>query len=105
EVGQGLVTVQAQIAGTELGVNDVVVLDADTNVGSAGSSSASRQTYITGGAVKAACDAVRERVIAMARAELRAPSGLHLENENVCTGTGRLVAPRATLVGDGGSDG
>src|SRR5437667_5250492 len=59
EVGQGLVTVQAQIAGTELGVNDVVVLDADTNVGSAGSSSASRQTYITGGAVKTACDAVR----------------------------------------------
>src|SRR6184192_2887889 len=83
EVGQGLVTVQAQIAGTELGVNDVVVLDADTNVGSAGSSSASRQTYITGGAVKAACDAVRERVIAMARAELRAPSGLHIENEIV----------------------
>src|SRR5205814_6079123 len=75
EVGQGLVTVQAQIAGTELGVSDVVVLDADTSVGSAGSSSASRQTYITGGAVKAACDAVRERVIAMARAELRAPSG------------------------------
>ncbi len=100
EVGQGLVTVQAQIAGTELGVNDVVVLDADTNVGSAGSSSASRQTYITGGAVKAACDAVRERVIAMARAELRAPSGLHIENENVVTGTGKLVVPLATLLGD-----
>ena len=100
EVGQGLVTVQAQIAGTELGVNDVVVLDADTNVGSAGSSSASRQTYITGGAVKTACDAVRERVIAMARAELRAPSGLHIENENVVTGTGKLVVPLATLLGD-----
>src|SRR5207245_9747686 len=70
EVGQGLVTVQAQIAGTELGVHDVVVLNADTQVGSSGSSPASRQTYITGGAVKAACEAVRERVLALAVSEL-----------------------------------
>jgi OHCU decarboxylase len=62
EVGQGLVTIQAQIARTELGVDRVTVLTADTQVGSAGSSSASRQTYVTGGAVKAACDAVRERL-------------------------------------------
>jgi xanthine dehydrogenase D subunit len=61
EVGQGVVTVQAQIARTELGVERVVVRNADTQVGSAGSSSASRQTYVTGGAVKAACEAVRER--------------------------------------------
>ena len=61
EVGQGVITVQAQIAKTELGVERVVVLNADTRVGSAGSSSASRQTYVTGGAVKAACEAVRER--------------------------------------------
>ena len=44
EVGQGLVTVQGQIARTELGVEHVLVLPADTQVGSAGSSSASRQT-------------------------------------------------------------
>src|SRR6202163_2235728 len=69
EVGQGLVTVQAQIAATELGVSDVIVLRADTQVGSAGSSSASRQTYITRGAVKAAAEAVRERVLAIARSE------------------------------------
>jgi len=62
EVGQGLVTVQAQIARTELGVERVAVLTADTRVGSAGSSSASRQTYVTGGAVKAACEAMRERL-------------------------------------------
>ncbi|WP_327583400.1 molybdopterin-dependent oxidoreductase [Nonomuraea sp. NBC_00507] len=61
EVGQGLVTIQAQIARTELGVDDVTVATADTQVGSAGSSSASRQSYVTGGAVKAACEAVRER--------------------------------------------
>ncbi|HVH62366.1 MAG TPA: molybdopterin cofactor-binding domain-containing protein, partial [Candidatus Dormibacteraeota bacterium] len=34
EVGQGIVTVQAQIAAAELGVHDVVVLNADTQVGS-----------------------------------------------------------------------
>src|SRR4029077_17691850 len=53
EVGQGLVTVQQQMTGAELGLTDVVVVNADTRVGSAGSSSASRQTYVTGGAVKA----------------------------------------------------
>ncbi|GAA2651053.1 xanthine dehydrogenase subunit D [Nonomuraea recticatena] len=61
EVGQGLVTIQAQIARTELGIERVTVATADTQVGSAGSSSASRQSYVTGGAVKAACEAVRAR--------------------------------------------
>ncbi|MGI8780764.1 MAG: molybdopterin cofactor-binding domain-containing protein [Solirubrobacteraceae bacterium] len=63
EVGQGIQTVQAQIARTELGVERVVVLRADTGIGSAGSTSASRQTYVTGGAVKAACEAVREQLL------------------------------------------
>ena len=62
EVGQGLVTVQEQIARHELGVERVLVLPADTHVGSSGSSSASRQTYMTGGAVKVACEAVREEL-------------------------------------------
>ncbi len=62
EVGQGLVTVQEQVARHELGVERVIVLPADTAVGSAGSSSASRQTYMTGGAVKLACEAVREEL-------------------------------------------
>jgi len=60
EVGQGLVTLLGQIARTELGVERVAVLPADTQVGSAGSSSASRQSYMTGGAVKLACEAVRD---------------------------------------------
>ena len=38
------------------------MLPADTQVGSAGSSSASRQTHMTGGAVQAACRAVREEL-------------------------------------------
>jgi xanthine dehydrogenase D subunit len=63
EVGQGLITVQAQVARTELGVERVVIATADTSVGSAGSSSASRQTYMTGGAVRAACRALRDRLL------------------------------------------
>jgi CO/xanthine dehydrogenase Mo-binding subunit len=102
EVGQGLVTVQAQIAGTELGVTDVLVLDADTQVGSAGSSSASRQSYITGGAVKAACEAVRERVFGLARAELSGAQveGLRLEGDAIVNGDGAVVVQLATLLGE-----
>jgi CO/xanthine dehydrogenase Mo-binding subunit len=66
EVGQGLVTVQQQIARTELGVERVVVAPADTAVGSGGSTSASRQTYVTGGAVQEACRRVRSAVLARA---------------------------------------
>jgi len=100
EVGQGLVTVQAQIAATELGVSDVIVLDADTRVGSAGSSSASRQTYITGGAVKAASEAVRERILAMARSELGHSSAARLENDTVVSSEGEVIVTLATLLGD-----
>ncbi|HEY3194109.1 MAG TPA: xanthine dehydrogenase subunit D [Candidatus Dormibacteraeota bacterium] len=103
EVGQGLVTIQAQIAGTELGVSDVVVLDANTQVGSAGSSSASRQTYITGGAVKAACEAVRERVLALAQSELgkrAASSGLRLERDAIVSSDGEVIVTLATLLGE-----
>jgi xanthine dehydrogenase D subunit len=62
EVGQGLVTLQCQVVRTELGVASVTIRPADTAVGSAGSSSASRQSYMSGGAVRAACEAVRRRV-------------------------------------------
>jgi CO/xanthine dehydrogenase Mo-binding subunit len=62
EVGQGFVTIAAQIARTVLGVDDVVLEPMDTSIGSAGSTSASRQTWMSGGAVDAACRAVRERV-------------------------------------------
>jgi xanthine dehydrogenase D subunit len=100
EVGQGLVTVQAQIASTELGVSDVVVLNADTQVGSAGSSSASRQTYITGGAVKAASEAVRERVLALARSELGKSGAERLEGDAVVSAKGGVIVTLATLLGD-----
>jgi xanthine dehydrogenase D subunit len=62
EVGQGFVTIAQQIARTVLGVDTVVLDTIDTQIGSAGSTSASRQTWMSGGAVDAACRAVRERL-------------------------------------------
>ncbi|QIX27779.1 xanthine dehydrogenase subunit D [Nocardioides sp. JQ2195] len=79
EVGQGLVTVEQQICRTELGIERVVVAPQDTSVGSAGSSSASRQTYVTGGAVKAACESVRRLLLTSAATRLgREVDGLWL---------------------------
>lgn len=63
EVGQGFVTIAGQIARTILGVDEVVLEQIDTGVGSAGSTSASRQTWMSGGAVKAACEAVRDTLL------------------------------------------
>jgi CO/xanthine dehydrogenase Mo-binding subunit len=84
EVGQGLVTVQAQIVRTELGVEQVTVAPADTSVGSAGSSSASRQTYVTGGAVKAACEQVRAELLRLAADRLGRPAtGLRLVGNTI----------------------
>ncbi|MGI9052184.1 MAG: xanthine dehydrogenase subunit D [Ilumatobacteraceae bacterium] len=62
EVGQGFVTIAQQIARTVLGVDTVALDPIDTSIGSAGSTSASRQTWMSGGAVDAACRAVRERL-------------------------------------------
>jgi xanthine dehydrogenase D subunit len=67
DVGQGLDTIVAQIVQTELGVERVVIAQPDTAIGSAGSSSASRQTMMTGGAVQLACQAVRDEVLRRAR--------------------------------------
>ncbi|HEY9288590.1 MAG TPA: molybdopterin cofactor-binding domain-containing protein, partial [Candidatus Dormibacteraeota bacterium] len=62
EVGQGLDTIVTQIVQTELGIERVQLCQPDTMIGSAGSSSASRQTMMTGGAVQLACQAVREEI-------------------------------------------
>jgi xanthine dehydrogenase D subunit len=63
EVGQGFVTLVEQIGRTEFGVEDVVIEPADTVIGSAGSTSASRQTWMSGGAVRAACQSVRAKIL------------------------------------------
>jgi xanthine dehydrogenase D subunit len=88
EVGQGLVTLQAQIARTELGVETVTIRPADTTVGSAGSSSASRQSYMSGGAVKAACEAVRAAVAAL------------VHRSDVTLAGGKVVSASAEVLAD-----
>ncbi|CAL9370445.1 putative xanthine dehydrogenase subunit D [Streptomyces sp. enrichment culture] len=100
EVGQGGVTVQAQIARTELGVTRVTLLPADTTVGSAGSTSASRQTYMTGGAVKHTCEAVREQVLARVRERFGA-TAVRLEAGKVVAADGAVIASLADVLGDG----
>jgi CO/xanthine dehydrogenase Mo-binding subunit len=64
EVGQGVTNVMVQVARTELpDLADVVLAPHTTAaVGSAGSSSASRQTWMTAGAVRAACLAVKDEL-------------------------------------------
>jgi xanthine dehydrogenase D subunit len=98
EVGQGLVTVQQQVARTELGVPRVTVLPADTGVGSAGSSSASRQSYVTGGAVRAACEQVRDALCALAGRRRGQP--VALVDGNLVAGDGSVVAGIAEVLGD-----
>ncbi|MGW5352580.1 xanthine dehydrogenase subunit D [Streptomyces sp. NPDC004031] len=106
EVGQGGVTVQAQIARSELGVAQVTLAPADTTVGSAGSTSASRQTYMTGGAVKHTCEAVRERVFDLGRRKFGshhpawATAELVLEDGKVATDGGEVLAGLADVLGD-----
>ena len=92
EVGQGGYTVQAQIARTELGVDRVVFQAPDTTVGSAGSTSASRQTYMTGGAVKAACEAVRDRVFARAEKLIGQRVG------DLCLRGGKVFSPALGVI-------
>ncbi|WP_414628973.1 xanthine dehydrogenase family protein molybdopterin-binding subunit [Streptomyces prasinus] len=106
EVGQGGVTVHAQIARTELGIGQVTIHPADTRVGSAGSTSASRQTYVTGGAVRNACELVREQVLELGRRRFGsrhpawATAGLLLEDGKVVTDGGEVLADLVDVLGD-----
>ncbi|MEV7545899.1 molybdopterin cofactor-binding domain-containing protein [Streptomyces sp. NPDC089915] len=98
EVGQGGITIHAQIARTELGVQRVTIHPADTRVGSAGSTSAARQTYMTGGSVKNSCEHVRAKVLEIGRRKFGAAHpgwaspGLLLEGGKVVTAGGEVLA-------------
>ncbi|MFI9566284.1 xanthine dehydrogenase family protein molybdopterin-binding subunit [Streptomyces rishiriensis] len=106
EVGQGGVTVHAQIARTELGVAQVTIHPANTEVGSAGSTSASRQTYVTGGAVKNSCELVREKVLEIGRRRFGshhpawATAELLLEGGKVVTDGGEVLADLVDVLAD-----
>ncbi|HWC81872.1 MAG TPA: xanthine dehydrogenase subunit D [Pseudonocardiaceae bacterium] len=100
EVGQGLVTVQQQIVRTELGVRQVTINPVDTTVGNGGSSSASRQTYVTGGAVRAACLAIRSRVIALAAERFGLPrKDIALQDGKLSSASTGVLAELAELLG------
>jgi CO/xanthine dehydrogenase Mo-binding subunit len=68
DYGQGLYTVLAQIVRTELGLDEVEFEPASTESGSAGSTSASRQTTMTGGAVLGACRELQDALAGQAPA-------------------------------------
>ena len=93
EVGQGVHTILAQVARTTLGIERVIVGASDTSVGSAGSSSASRQTVVSGGAVQAACQAVLAELFERVRREA-VVSGAELGVEGgLVVADGSPVAP------------
>jgi len=101
EVGQGLVTIEQQICRTELGVRRVVTHPKDTSVGSGGSTSASRQTYVTGGAIKSACERVRDRVFTLACQRLgRTIADLRLADGYVVSASEDTVVPVAEVLGN-----
>ena len=94
EVGQGFVTIAGQIARTILGVDQVVLDQIDTGIGSAGSTSASRQTWMSGGAVDAACRAARERLFeAVGAAHGIEPIRLIIDGTDVVDTAGDLRLP------------
>jgi CO/xanthine dehydrogenase Mo-binding subunit len=61
EVGQGFVTIAQQLVRTELGVDQVVLEPASSSQPPAGATSASRQTWMSGGALQLACRAILDK--------------------------------------------
>lgn len=94
EVGQGLVTLCQQITRTVLGTEHVaVVWDNTSEIGSAGSTSASRQTQMTGGAVYTAAVGLRDKIVA-------AHNGDELREDGVYR-AGALVASIDVICAEG----
>jgi CO/xanthine dehydrogenase Mo-binding subunit len=84
EVGQGMVTVLEQITRTVTGVESVrVVFDHTSQIGSAGSTSASRQTQMTGGAVMRAAEQLRTEILEHYGAEALSNDGVWRNGELV----------------------
>ena len=81
EVGQGVTNVILQTARTELELENVVLAPAATAaVGSAGSASASRMTWMAAGAVQAACRAVLDELERRGRS---LPEGEEIDLERI----------------------
>jgi xanthine dehydrogenase D subunit len=101
EVGQGVLDAVRQIVRTELGVGNVEVVEADTGFPSAGPASASRQTYMTGGALRAACVQIHEEVLGLARTMLDASAAgpLTLAVDAVVDALGNPLLTLAKVLG------
>ncbi|MGI8531480.1 MAG: xanthine dehydrogenase family protein molybdopterin-binding subunit, partial [Geodermatophilaceae bacterium] len=98
EVGQGFVVIAGQIARTVLGVDTVELEQIDTEIGSAGSTSASRQTWMSGGAVDSACREVRERLFEYVAAQHGLdPVQLGIDGTDVVDTVGTLRLPVAEV--------
>ena len=99
EVGQGFITLAHQIARDVFDTDKIVFSAGDTNeVGSAGSTSASRQTWMSGGAVQAACNRLRDRLLTMAAEELEvSPHQLYIKNGRIISSGTSVEIPFEAL--------
>jgi CO/xanthine dehydrogenase Mo-binding subunit len=94
EVGQGFTMLAPQIARSVLGLDDVDCDTIDTGIGSAGSTSASRQTWMSGGAVDGACRMVRERIFEhVAKEQNVNPLGLVIDDTDIVDSMGTFRQP------------
>ena len=102
ELGQGFVMIVEQIAKAILGVDDVVLAPANTGlIGSAGSSAASRQTYMSGAAIERACTEVARLAMAeFARRNGIALDDLKIEDAHIVSLDGATRVPIASASPD-----
>ncbi len=102
ELGQGIVTLETQVVRTELGVSKVVLADKDTLIGEAGASSASRQSWMSCGAVLGACESVREDLLERAAVMVGEPAGLlRFDGIDICMAEdGRPLISAAEVLGE-----
>lgn len=92
EVGQGIYTVLGQIVREELGDIEVCFETGDTTLGDPGATSASRQTYMSGGAVKMACERIRRTLLR------RAADRRQCDESKLVFDQGRIVSPDAEML-------
>ncbi|GAB2655099.1 xanthine dehydrogenase subunit D [Gordonia jinhuaensis] len=99
EIGQGLVSVMAQIVNEEIGIDSFDYAPVTTALPDAGSTSASRQTYMTGGAVQAASRQLADRIVKDAVAQ-GLTNAHRVRRGMVVDDADRPIAPITTVIGD-----
>jgi len=102
EIGQGMVAVLSQIVAEEFGIapGRVAVISGDTaQCLDGGATTASRQTFVTGNAVRCAAQRLKE-ILALTAAELLGspPREVVFRGGMVCTNTGENTIPLSQVV-------